>query len=180
MIAHLGIYSLPIGWVQLTCHTQQSPEVTIGDFQLIGYVLSVVTGRIAPYCLLYLHLIDISFERHAHGRDRALSRAQLSHRKSLHSAGFAPELSEILKRADTDLVSYVMPVRGTSSARSDLPGAARRMNDIIATFRSFTLSVDEDEGELGEIGERRTYLGLAGHTSHVAHVVETHDVYDSK
>ena len=44
------------------------------------------------------------------------------------------------------------------------------MKDIIATFRSFALSVDEDEGELGEIGERRTYLGPVGQTSHVAHV----------
>ena len=54
------------------------------------------------------------------------------------------------------------------------------MKGIIATFRSFALSVDEDERELGEIGQRMTYLCPAGHTSHVAHVVETHGVYYSK
>ena len=53
------------------------------------------------------------------------------------------------------------------------------MKDLFATFRSFALSVDEDEEELGEIGQR-TYLGPAGHRLHVAHGVEPYDVHDSE
>ena len=126
-------------------------------------------------CGIYIYLMS-----HLNGTHIVAIAPLFELNKSLHNARFAPKLSEIPKRAYNDLVSYVMPVRGPSSARNDLPGAARRMKGIIAMFRSLALSVNEDEGELGEIGQRRTYLGPAGHTSHVAHVVETHDVYDSE
>ena len=137
----------------------------------------MVTGRIALniVCGIYIYLVS-----HLNGTHNVAIAPRLELNKSLHNARFAPKLSEIPKRAYNDLVRYVMPVRGPSSARNDLLGAARRMKGVIATFRSFALSVDEDEGELGEIGQRRTYLSPAGHTSHVVHVVETHDVYDSK
>ena len=141
----------------------------------------MVTGRIAPNIVCCIHIYYlISHLNSTHIVAVAPRLEPNHHRKSLHNTRFAPKLSVIPNREYTDLVSCVMPERGPSSARNDLLGAARRLKDIIATFRSFALSVDEDEEELGEIGQRRTYLGPAGHTSHVAHVVETHDVYDSK
>ena len=95
----------------------------------------------SEYCLLYLHLPDISFEQHALCFNGASSRNQPSH----------SQVSRALRRP-TSATWHVMPVRGPSVPRE---ARRRQTKDIIAmTFRSLALPVDGDEWELGESWQR--------------------------